>query len=46
VASADLDAIRDELYPMLPLPDEWRTLDDGTPALNWVAEIALARSGR
>ena len=29
---ADLNAIRDELYPMLPLPPEWLLLEDGTPA--------------
>lgn len=43
---AELDAVRDELYPMLPLPPEWRLLEDGTPAPNWVAAIALSRSGR
>jgi len=43
---ADLDAIRDELYPMLPLPPEWQQLADGTPAPNWVATVALSRSGR
>ena len=43
---ADLDAIRDELYPMLPLPPEWQQLEDGTPAPNWVATVALSRSGR
>jgi excisionase family DNA binding protein len=42
---ADLDAIRDELYPMLPLPPEWQQLEDGTPAPNWVATVALSRSG-
>ena len=31
---------------MLPLPEEWRTLDDGTQARNWVAAVALTRSGR
>lgn len=43
---ADLEAIRDELYPMLPLPPEWQQLEDGTPAPNWVATVALSRSGR
>ncbi len=43
---ADLDSIRDELYPMLPMPPEWEHLQDGTPAPNWVAAVALSRSGR
>jgi excisionase family DNA binding protein len=43
---ADLDSVRDELYPMLPLPPEWERLEDGTPAPNWVAAVALSRSGR
>jgi excisionase family DNA binding protein len=46
VDPAELDSIRDELYPMLPLPPEWQRLDDGTPAPNWVAAVALSRSGR
>jgi excisionase family DNA binding protein len=43
---ADLDAIRDELYPMLPLRPEWQQLEDGTAAPNWVAAVALSRSSR
>ena len=43
---SDLDTVRDELYPMLPLPEEWQRLEDGTPAPNWVAAVALSRSGR
>lgn len=46
VDPADLDSVRDELYPMLPLPPEWEHLEDGTPALNWVAAVALSRIGR
>jgi hypothetical protein len=38
-----LDEVRDEMYPMLPLPSEWQTLEDGTPAPNWVAAVALSR---
>jgi excisionase family DNA binding protein len=41
-----LDEVRDEMYPMLPLPAEWRRLEDGTPAPNWVAAVALSRVGR
>ena len=40
-----LDEVRDEMYPMLPLPAEWKHLDDGTPAPNWVAAVALSRLG-
>lgn len=42
----DLDSLRDELYPMLPLPPEWQRLEDGSPAPNWVAAVALSRSGQ
>lgn len=41
-----LDEVRDEVYPMLPLPSEWQTLEDGSPAPNWVAGVALSRHGR
>jgi len=41
-----LDDVRDEMYPMLQLPPEWRRLEDGTPAPNWVAAVALSRLGR
>lgn len=41
-----LNEVRDEMYPMLPLPPEWRTLEDGSPAPNWVAAVALSRLGR
>lgn len=41
-----LNGLRDGLYPMLPLPPEWRMLGDGTSAPNWVAGIALSRAGR
>jgi excisionase family DNA binding protein len=46
IETADLDSIRDDLYPMLEMPDEWRVLDDGSPAPNWVAAIELTRRGR
>jgi excisionase family DNA binding protein len=46
VDPAELDQLRDDLYPMLPLPPEWQHLEDGTPAPNWVAAVALARHGR
>ncbi len=41
-----LDEVRNELYPMLPLPPEWRKLEGGTAAPNWVAAVALSRLGR
>ncbi len=41
-----LDEVRDKMYPMLRLPLEWRKLEDGTSAPNWVAAVALSRLGR
>jgi hypothetical protein len=41
--SSAVDEVRDEMYPMLPLPPEWQKLEDGTPAPNWVAAVALSR---
>ncbi|HEV3046614.1 MAG TPA: helix-turn-helix domain-containing protein [Solirubrobacteraceae bacterium] len=40
-----LDAVRDEMYPMTPLPPEWQKLKDGTQAPSWVAAVALSRLG-
>jgi hypothetical protein len=40
------EEVRDEMRPMLPLPHEWRRLEDGTPVGNWVAAVALSRLGR
>ncbi len=36
------DEVRNEMYPMLPLPPEWESLED----TNWVAAVALSRLGR
>lgn len=41
-----LDEVRDKIYPMLPLPSEWQTLENGIPAPNWVAAVAVSRLGR
>jgi len=41
----DVRAIEDEIHPMAPLPEEWRTGDDGLPAPNWVAALHRSRSG-
>jgi excisionase family DNA binding protein len=46
IAAGDLARVRDDLYPMLPLPPEWERLEDGTPAPNWAAAVALSRRGR
>lgn len=43
---ADLDNVRDELYPTLEMPEDWQRFEDGTPVPNWVAAIALSRQGR
>jgi excisionase family DNA binding protein len=41
-----LDEVRNEMYPTLPLPRDWQRLDDGPPAPNWVAAVALSRVER
>jgi excisionase family DNA binding protein len=41
-----LDEVRDGMYPTLPLTQDWQQLEDGTPAPNWVAAVALSRLGR
>jgi excisionase family DNA binding protein len=46
IDAANLDRVRDSIYPMLPVPLEWQRLGDGTPAPNWVAGVALLRLGR
>jgi len=38
-----LDVLPNELYPMLPMPEERHRVEDGTPAPNWVAAVALSR---
>jgi hypothetical protein len=43
---AGLEIVRNELYPMLPMPREWEHLEVGSPAPNWVAAVALSRNGR
>jgi excisionase family DNA binding protein len=37
--------VRDDFYPMLPLPPGWQQLEDGTPVPNWAAAVALSRQG-
>jgi len=46
IDSGALDEVRDGMYRMLPMPAEWRKLEDGIPAPNWVAAVALSRAGR
>lgn len=43
IEPADLEGVRDELYPVLDMPEEWKHFDDGTPVPNWVAAVALSR---
>lgn len=45
IAPDDLESVRDELYPMLELPDEWKHFEDGTSVPNWAAAVALGRRG-
>ena len=46
IAPDDLESVREELYPMLELPEEWKRFEDGTPVPNWVASVSLVRQGR
>jgi len=46
IDEADLDAILDEDGEMLPLPEAWRLMEDGSPQLNWVRIIRRSREGR
>lgn len=46
IEPADLNRVSDGLYPMAELPEEWKHFEDGTPVPNWVAAVALDRSGR
>ena len=45
IAPDDLESVRDELYPVLELPEEWKHFEDGTPVPNWAAAVALGRRG-
>lgn len=42
IDEADLDAVLDEEYEMLPLPPAW----DVEPRVNWVKIIRQSREGR
>jgi excisionase family DNA binding protein len=45
IEEGDLDAV--VAYPsMLPMPEEWRRLDSGEPAPNWVEAIREGRRDR
>jgi excisionase family DNA binding protein len=46
IAPSDLERVRDEMYPMLELPEEWRHFEDGTPVPNWAAAVVLGRGRR
>lgn len=46
IEEADLDAILDDEYEMLPLPPELRTMSDGNPQPNWVRLIREGRESR
>jgi excisionase family DNA binding protein len=41
IEEEELDAFLGEQYPMLPLPDEWKT----EPQINWVRLVRLSREG-
>jgi len=41
IEEKDLEALMDDEYEMLPLPEEWKT----EPQINWVRLIRLSREG-
>ena len=43
IDEADLDAVLGEDDEMLPLPDEWKLMEDGSPQPNWVRIIRRSR---
>ncbi len=42
----DLAELLDGGYEMLPLPEAWRHMDDGSPQPNWVRIIRHSRERR
>jgi excisionase family DNA binding protein len=44
VDERELDAILDDEYEMLPLPEESRHMEDGRPQPNWVRIIRQSRA--
>jgi excisionase family DNA binding protein len=46
IEEADLDAVLDDEYEMLPLPEAWQKLPDGRPMPNIVRAVHEARRGR
>jgi excisionase family DNA binding protein len=46
IEEADLEAVLDSEYEMLPLPDELRYMSDGRPQPNWVRLIRQGRESR
>jgi excisionase family DNA binding protein len=43
VDERELDAFVVDPDEMLPLPEEWRLMEDGTPQLNWVELVRRSR---
>lgn len=39
----ELDALLDDEYEMLPMPDAWKVMSDGRPQPNWVKIIRQSR---
>jgi excisionase family DNA binding protein len=46
IEEADLDAVLDDEYEMLPLPDAWKLTAEGDPMPNVVRAVHEARRGR
>lgn len=39
----ELDALVDDEYEMVPMPDAWKVMSDGRPQPNWVKIIRQSR---
>lgn len=46
IEEADLDAVTDTERRMLPVPESWKTMDDGNPMPDVLAILDEVRSGR
>jgi excisionase family DNA binding protein len=44
IRDEDLRPILDEMFPMSPLPEDWR-IGDGSVAPNWISRLHRSRSG-
>jgi hypothetical protein len=43
IEELDLQALVDEDGDMLPLPEQWNTMSNGRPQINWVRIVRQSR---